>query len=154
MGSSRRSPRRIITPQGSDITERDQAGRRRRRRKRRMAGERSFDFKRRNTIRRKPEREKEKGFFVPDREARKERLRRRRKRLMERRKQKLAKRDSERERKRRSITPRGRGPFTMNFAPGTPIEVKEAAFERFAPKGQPSIGSDRRQENPNPRPRN
>ncbi len=117
-----------------------------------MAGDRKFDFKRRDTTRRKPERKKEKGFFAPDREARKERLKRRRERLMEQRKQKLAKRDPERERKRRSIKPRGGG-YTMNFAPGTPIEVKEAAFERFAPKGQPSIGADRRRENPNPRPR-
>ena len=150
MGASRRSPRRIITPQGSDITDRDQSGRRRRRR---MAGERTFDFRRRDTTRRRPEPKKKGGFFVPDDEAKKERLRRRRERLMEERKQKLAKRDPERERKRRSIKPRGGGPFTMNFAPGTPIEVKEAAFERFAPKGQPSIGSVRRRENPNPRPR-
>jgi len=77
MGSSRRSPRRIITPTGSDITNRDQTGRRRRRR---MAGERKFDFRRR------PEPREKKGFFVPDREARIERLKRRRERLMNERK--------------------------------------------------------------------
>ena len=80
MGSSRRSPRRIITPTGSDITDRDQTGRRRRRR--RMAGDRSFDFRRR------PEPKRKRGFFVPDREARIERLRRRRERLMNERKEK------------------------------------------------------------------
>ena len=80
MGSSRRSPRRIITPTGSDITDRDQTGRRRFRR--RMAGERPFDFRRR------PEPKRKRGFFVPDREARIERLRRRRERLMNERKEK------------------------------------------------------------------
>ena len=155
MGASRRSPRRIITPQGSDITDRDETGRRRRRR-RRMAGERPFDFRRRDITRRRPEPREKRGLFVPDPEAKRERLKRRRERLMEERKQKLAKRDPDRERKRRAITPREggrRGTYTMNFAPGTPIEVKEAAYEKFAPKGQPSIGPVRRRENPNPRPR-
>ena len=87
MGSSRRSPRRIITPQGSDITDRDQTGRRRRRR-RRMAGDRSFELKRRAITRRRPEPKRKGGFFVPDDEAKKERLRRRRERLMNERKEK------------------------------------------------------------------
>ena len=148
MGSSRRSPRRIITPTGSDITDRDQTGRRRRRR---MAGDRKFDFKRRTTQRRRPEPKKKGGFFVPDDEAKRERLRRRRERL--RRERRIGKIDPERERKRRAIKPkpRGGGPFTMNFAPGTPIEVKEAAYEKFAPK--PFVGQVIRRENPNPRPR-
>ena len=86
MGASRRSPRRIITPTGSDITDRDQTGRRRRRR--RMAGERPFDFRRRDITRRRPEPREKEGLFVPDPEAKRERLRRRRERLMNERKEK------------------------------------------------------------------
>ena len=85
MGSSRRSPRRIITPTGSDITDRDQTGRRRRRR---MAGDRSSEIRRRDIYRGSPEPKRKRGFFVPDREARIERLRRRRERLKNERKKK------------------------------------------------------------------